>query len=320
MGPGFDLGLLKNRITLSFDYYIRTSKDLLLDQEIPSVTGFNVTTVNIGEVKNSGVELELTGNIITSNDFNWSASANLSHNKNELVDFAGANGLISYVDVKRPAEYIALEGNPISSFYGYIYDRDVPNEYLKKPLYPIGATSQDCYVKDLNGDGVITSDDRTILGSPYPKLVWGFTNTLSYKSFDLSFTLQGSHGAKVRNLDPQYIENQFSSNMDYVSTFPDKAMVREKIYTDYCVQDASYVSMRSVNLGYTLPKEIAKRMGMENLRLYVSGQNLMYLMSKGYTSFNPEGVTDFTSPLRAGYQVGAAPVAKAVTVGINLEF
>jgi hypothetical protein len=108
--------------------------------------------------------------------------------------------------------------------------------------------------------------------------------------------------------------------MDYVTTFPDKALVREKIYTDYCVQDAAYVSLRSVNLGYTLPNALAKRMGMAKLRLYASGQNLIYLMSKGYTSFNPEGVTDYTSPLRAGYQVGAAPIAKAVTVGINLEF
>jgi TonB-linked SusC/RagA family outer membrane protein len=320
IGPGFDLGLLKNRITISFDYYIRSSKDLLLDQEIPSMTGFTTTTVNIGEVKNSGFELELNGSIISTSDFTWTASANLSHNTNELVDFAGANGLISYVDVKRPAEYIALEGNPISSFYGYIYEKDVPNEYLKKALYPIGATSQDCYVKDINGDGVITSDDRTILGSPYPTLVWGFTNQLNYKGFDLSFTFQGSHGAKVRNLDPQYIENQFSNNMDYVTTFPDASKVREKIYTDYCVQDASYVSLRSLNLGYSLPKTIASRIGMTKARVYVSGQNLLYLMGSDYTSFNPEGVTDYSSPLRAGYQVGAAPISKAVTVGVNLEF
>ena len=234
--------------------------------------------------------------------------------------FAGANGLISYVDVKRPSEYIALEGNPISSFYGYVYEKEVPNEFLKKPLYPIGATSQDCYVKDLNGDGVITSDDRTILGSPYPTLVWGFTNQLNYMGFDLSFTFQGSHGAEVRNMDPQYIENQFSVNMDYISTFADKALVREKIYTDQFVQDASYVSLRSLNLGYTLPKTIASRIGMTKARIYASGQNLFYLMGSDYTSFNPEGVTDFSSPLRAGYQVGAAPIAKAVTVGINLEF
>ena len=120
--------------------------------------------------------------------------------------------------------------------------------------------------------------------------------------------------------DPQYFENQFSGNMDYVTTFPDASKVREKIYTDYCVQDASYISLRSVNLGYTLPSAIAKRIGMAKLRVYASGQNLMYLMSKGYTSFNPEGITDFTSPLRGGYQVGAAPIVKSFTAGINLEF
>lgn len=320
MGPGIDLGLLENRITFSMDYYVRSSKDLLLNQEIPSVTGFDVATVNIGEVKNSGIELELTGRIISSKNMNWTASANVSHNKNELVSFAGASGLITYVDVKRPSEYIALEGNPISSFYGYVYDREVPNEYLKTPLYPIGSASQDCYVKDLNGDGKITSDDRTILGSPYPKWVWGFTNNFNYKDFDFSFTFQGSHGAKIRNMDPQYIQNQFSSTMDYITTFPDVSLVREKIYTDKFVQDASFVALRSVNLGYTLPKAVATRIGMSKARLYASGQNLLYMMASSYTSFNPEGVTDFDSPLRGGYQVGAAPLPKAITVGVNLEF
>jgi len=302
------------------DYYVRSSKDLLLDQEIPSVTGFSYATVNIGEAKNSGVEMEVNGRIISSKNIKWTASANVSNNKNELVSFAGASGLISSADSQRPSEYIALEGNPISSFYGYIYEKDVPNEYLKKPLYPIGATSQDCYVKDLNGDGKITSDDRTILGSPYPKWVWGLSNNFNYKNIDFSFTLQGSHGAKVRNMDPQYIENQFSANMDYSTTFPDANMIREKIYTDYIAQDASFVALRSLNLGYTLPQIVAKRIGMSKARFYASGQNLIYLMANSYTSFNPEGVTDSSSPLRGGYQVGAAPIAKTITLGVNLEF
>jgi TonB-linked SusC/RagA family outer membrane protein len=325
LGPGIDLGLWDNKLTFSFDYYNRTSKDLLLNQEIPSVTGFNTTTVNIGKVRNNGFEIELTGHIVNTKNLIWTASANLSHNKNELVDFAGANGLISSVDSKRPSEYIALEGNPISSFYGYLYEKEVPNKYLTKPLYPIGADSQDCYVKDISGpngvpDGIITSDDRTILGSPYPTWIWGLTNQFTCMDFDLSFTLQGSHGAKVRNMDPQYLNNQFSTTMDYVSTFPDKALVREKIYTDKFVQDASYVALRTINLGYTLPKATANRMGISSIRIYASGQNLFYHMADSYTSFNPEGVTDASSPLRGGYQVGAAPISKAITFGVNLEF
>lgn len=319
-GIGVDLGLFDNRITISADLYQRNSKDLLLDQDIPSATGFNIATVNIGEVKNSGYEIELGGSIVRKKDVMWNLSMNLSHNTNELIDFAGASGLISYVDSKRPAEYIAIEGNPISSFYGYVYEKDIPLEYLKNPYYPIGAKAQDVYVKDLNGDGEIDTDDRAILGSPYPTYVWGVNSSLNYKSFDFSFTVQGSHGAKVRNLDPQYYENQFSSNQDYTSAFPDGDKVVQKIFTDLTVQDASYVALRSMNLGYTLPKNVASKIGMSKARVYVAGQNLIYLMADGYTSFNPEGITNDDSPIRGGYQVGAPPLPHTVSVGVNLEF
>lgn len=319
--PGLDIGFWDNKLTVSADYYKRTSKDLLLDQEIPSVTGFTTATVNIGEVQNTGVEFEANALIVNSKNLKWNAGFNISHNKNELTDFAGASGLITYVDAKRPAEYIALEGHPISSFYGYVYEKDIPLEYLKNPYYPIGAQSQDVYVKDLNGDGEIDSDDRAILGSPYPQWVWGFNSSLNWKNFDLSFTVQGSHGAKVRNMDPQYIYNQFSSNMDYTSDFPDADKVQQRIFTDLFVQDASFIALRSLNLGYTLPKATAQKVGFNSARFYISGSNLIYLMADDYTSFNPEGVKgDDGSPLRAGYQRGAAPVPKAVTVGVNLEF
>jgi TonB-linked SusC/RagA family outer membrane protein len=319
-GPGIDLGFLKNRLNVSFDYYIRRSKDLLLDQEIESVTGFSTATVNIGEVKNSGFEIELGSLVISTSLISWTTSLNMSHNTNELVDFAGASGLITYVDSKRPAEYIALEGNPISSFYGYKYVRDIPLEYLRDPFYPINGKGQSVYVKDMNGDGVITPDDRTILGSPYPKFVWGFNNSFNIKMFDLSFTVQGSHGAKTLNLDPQYFEKHFDSQMSYVPDFPDKDLVEPRIMTDKCVQSASFLALRSINLGFTFPAEIADKIGISNARVYLSGQNLIYIMSDSYTSFNPEGVTDSDSPLRGGYQVGAAPVPSAVTVGLNIEF
>ncbi len=320
IGPGIDFGILNNRFTFSVDYYQRSSKDLLLAQAIPAVTGFESVVVNIGEVQNRGFEFESNAAVIANSGFNWTVTANLSHNTNELVDFAGASGLITSIDPKRPAEYIALEGQPISSFYGYRYEKEVPNEYLVNPLWPIGCKSRDVYVKDLNGDGVITTDDKEILGSPYPTLVWGITNSFRVKSFDLSFTFSGSHGAKTLNLDPQYFENQFSSTMVYTAAFPDKALVQQRIFTDLCVQDASVVALRTVNLGYTLPSNLTKKIGLTSARFYVSGQNILYFMADGYTSYNPEGVTNTSSPLRGGYQIGAAPVTKAVTIGLNVEF
>jgi len=327
LNPGIDIGLFENRLTMSFDYYERTSKDLLLEQPIPSVTGFTTALVNIGEVKNSGFEAELSSAILAKTELKWTISLNLSKNKNVLVDFAGASGLISSVDSKRPAEYIALEGYPISSFYGFVYEKDIPLNYLKNPYYPIGAKAQDCYVKDLNGDGIIDNDDRAILGSPYPKVVWAMNNQFNFKGIDLSFMVQGSHGAKVRNLDPQYYENHFASNMDYITSatdpnfFPDAKLVKEKIYTDLCVQDASYIALRSINLGYSLPKSLIQKIGISKARVYVAGQNLIFMMADDYTSFNPEGIRgDDGSPLRGGYQVGAAPINKTITFGVNLEF
>ena len=319
-GPGIDLGILENRVTMSLDYYSRRSKDLLLDQEIASVTGFDVATVNIGEVKNSGFEIEIGSAILSSSNMNWTASVILSHNINELIDFAGASGLITYEDSKRPAEYIALEGNPISSFYGYKYLKDIPIEWLRDPFYPINGKGQSVYVQDLDGDGTITPDDRTILGSPYPKWIWGFNSTFNVSIFDITVNLQGSHGAKTLNMDPQYWEKHFDSEMSYQTDFPDKDLVEPRILTDKCVQDASYIALRTVNLGCRIPSRITRKIGISSARFYLSGQNLLLKLADGYTSFNPEGVTETTSPLRGGYQRGTAPIPKAVTLGLTIDF
>ena len=119
--------------------------------------------------------------------------------------------------VKEPAEWINLEGSPISSFYGWVVDRDIPLEYINNPYHPIGGEAQDVYVRDLNGDGLIDDDDKTILGDPYPDLIWSFTNTFKLGDFDLSFMFQGSHGAKVRNMGDQYIFNHFNSSPGFRS-------------------------------------------------------------------------------------------------------
>ena len=321
VNPGVDLSILDGRFGVSFDYYERTSEDLLLDLPIPSVTGFESALVNKGIVENKGFELELRSRNYTSKNFSWSTTALFTRNENTLVDFAGASGLISVVDSKRPAEWVALEGSPISSFYGYVVSQEIDLQYIKNPFYPINGQSQDIYVKDLNGDGVIDPDDRTILGDPYPDLIWSVNNTIRFKNFDLSFMFQGSHGAEVRNISSQYIRQEFSSNQDYTSDFPDAALVQQRIFTNDDIQDASYISLRNLNLGYTFPNTLTDRAGIRNLRIYVGAQNLLYIMADDYVGYNPEGVDQgLGNPLTWGYQRGPAPIYRTISAGLNLAF
>lgn len=319
--PGIDANLFGGVFGFSFDYYTRTSKDLLINLPVAAVTGFETALVNKGEVKNEGIELELRSTNFKSKNFTWTSSALITRNKNTLVDFAGSSGLISIIDDKRPAEWIALEGQPISSFYGYVVSRQIEKEYIKNPFYPINAQAQDVYVKDINGDGVIDTDDRTILGSPYPDFVWSFSNNFKYRNIDFSFMFQGSYGAEVRNINSQYINNEFASNQDSTANLPDATFTRERIFTSDDVQDASYIALRNVNLGYTFSKDNLKKYGINKMRLYLAGQNLLYIMSKHYKGYNPEGITDGSSnPLTYGYQKGAAPIYKTVSFGLNVEF
>ncbi len=321
INPGIDVSFLGGRISLSADYYQRTSEDLLLDLPVPSVTGFKTALVNKGEVENEGFELELASQNYSARDFTWSSSVIVTRNKNTLTNFAGASGRITTVDSKRPAEWIALEGNPISSFYGYVVEREIAPEFIGNPLYPINAQSQDIYVKDLTGDGVIDTDDRTILGSPYPDLIWSVNNNLTFKGFDLTFMFQGSHGAEVRNIDSQYLKNEFSGQQDFTSDFPDADRVQQRIFTNEDVMDASYVALRNVNLGYTLPLAIVEKAGIRRARVYLAAQNLLYIMSDDYEGYNPEGINQGrNSPLTYGYQRGAAPIFRTLSVGVNLEF
>lgn len=327
--PGLDVELFGGKLAMSFDYYNRRSQDLLLNRPVPSSTGFTQALINLGEVENKGFEVELTSRNILVGDFSWSSSATVTRNKNTLISFPGSNNQVSVIDSKRASEWIAREGQPISSFYGYVYKKDIPSEFITDPFYPIGAKPRDVYVRDLNGDGVIDggpdSQDKTILGNPYPKVILSLTNNIKYKSFDLSFMFQSALGAKVRNMDPQYMENHFASSQLVTSSFPDAAFIQQKIYTDQIIMDASYLALRNLNLGYSFSKAKLGKSGIRNARVYVSAQNLLYVMAADYIGYNPEGIFETTGvtnsdPTLYGYQRGAAPLYKTYSIGVNLEF
>lgn len=320
VNPGVDFGFFNNIVSGSVDYYKRTSDQLLLNNPVSVTTGFDSALVNLGEVQNEGLEVELRTKNISKEKFRWSSTIIATRNKNTLVDFADSDGQITNVDSKRAAEWINLEGQPISTFYGWVVDdRDIASEYLSNPYHPIGGQSQDVYVKDLNGDGIIDDEDKAALGDPYPDLVWSFTNEFSVGKLDFSFMFQGSHGAEIRNMGDQYIFNHFNSSQDFISTTPDQEFIKERIFTNSIIQDASYIALRNVNIGFNFPKDFLSDYGISGLRIYAAGQNLMYKTADGYTGFNPESI-DRTSPTTYGYQRAGSPIYRTISLGLNLDF
>ena len=318
--PGLDFMLWDGLLSGSIEYYNRTSDNLILENPVSTTTGFDAALINRGEVENSGIEVELRSTVNITKDFSWSGAIMASKNDNKLNDFAESNGQIQSVDSKRAAEWINLEGLPISSFYGWVVDRDIPLEYLNNPYHPVGGEAQDVYVKDLNGDGIIDDEDKAVLGNPYPELIWSFSNDFKFKNFDFSFMFQGSHGAEVRNMGDQYIFNHFNSSQDFDPAItPDQEFIKQKIFTNDIIQDASYIALRNINFGYTFGKNLLERTFIEKARVYVSAQNLLYFTADDYTGFNPESI-DTTSPTTYGYQRAGSPIAKTISFGVNIDF
>lgn len=322
---GVDFGFLEDRITGSLNYYVRTSDKLLLENPVSYITGFSGGIVNLGEVRNKGFELELSTLNATKGQFRWKSILIASTNKNELINFGESDGALLEDTYGRNSQWINSVGHPISSFYGYVVDRELPNKYISTPYFPIGAAAEDIIVKDLNGDGLITDEDKTILGDPYPDLIWSFTNEFQYRNFDFSFMLQGSQGAEVRNVGDQYFFGWFSNpTVDPQQAVTDGevsdvSFIQEKVLTDLIVQPAGYLSLRNVNLGYNFTKKQLSKVGLENLRIYVSGQNLIYQTSDKYFGFNPEFVDD-PNPRKYGEQRAGTPIFKTVSIGLNVNF
>ena len=320
INPGIDFGFYNNAVSGSIDWYQRTSDQLLLNNPVSYTTGFSNALVNLGEVKNEGFEFEVRTRNISKENFSWNSTVIATTNKNTLVDFADSNGQIQNIDAKRAAEWINLEGMPISTYYGWVVDKEIPLEYLNNAYHPVGGEAQDVYVKDLNGDGLIDDEDKAPLGDPYPELVWSFTNEFNVGNIDFSFMFQGSHGAEIRNMGDQYIFNHFNSSQDFnPATTPNQDFIKEKIFTDAIIQDASYIALRNINLGYTFPEDVLSKLNISKLRVYAAGQNLLYKTADDYTGFNPESI-DKTGPTTYGYQRAGSPIYSTISIGLNVDF
>lgn len=338
---GLDVGFLNNRFNLTVEYYNSVTDRLLYNQATLSFSGSNEFINNSGKVRNRGVEVEISSNNYKSKKVDWTTSVTFSTNKNKLLELGGEP--FQYNFGERNEVYAAIVGEPAIQFYGYKTDGvwisqaqidEARNNGLTSPLSRYFQAGGLKYV-DVNGDNVINADDRTQLGSPFPDFIWGVNNSIKVGSFDLNVLIQGSQGGQLINGDPNYNEtrrynkNYNTENRWLSEMYPGDGKTpyytngENWLLSDYVMEDASYASLRTAILGYTLPSKFAKKVGVSSLRLYTSADNLLYFTGKGYRGINPEARTTsaaYASPLIDGYQRGAFPLVRTFTFGVDVNF
>ncbi len=336
---GMDISLFKNFITLGLDIYQSKTDQLLLQQAALGFTGVPLFWNNIGSLQNNGVELELTTNNIKRKNFTWSTSANIAQTRNKVIEL-GAEALLLNQG-ERTELYMNKVGAPLIQYFGYKTDgvwlsqadidesKKTLTSSLSNVFVPGGLK-----LVDINKDGKLDANDRTVIGNPYPDFTWGITNNFKYKDFDLSFSFQGVQGGSLVNGDPNYNETKrynraYNQNRWVSPAFPGDGKTPYStagfnwMLTDYVVEDASYVSLREVLLGYTLPKNWTKKAHLGSLRLYFTAQNLFFKSAANYRGINPEArftTGPYATPLVDGYQRGSFPINKTFLFGIDLNF
>lgn len=329
---GVDAGLFNNRINLSLDVYYSKTRDLLLDVPVPVLTGFKSRLTNIGELENRGIEFLISTRNI-DREFTWTTDFNISANRNKVLKL-GANNAPILVNTNDAISKTEV-GQPIGNYYGYIFDGVLSQADIDSgiPVYP-GSEAGDPKVRDVTGEGIVDSNDRTIIGNYQPDFTWGMTNNFSYKGIELSVMLTGSEGGEIMNQHSRFLKSfngnrnayQSSSNFWKSDADPGDGHIFKPRVTQntvqaqsstYWVEDASFVRIKNIRLGYNFPSAMVKKWNLSNLKLYVNLENV-YVFSD-YSNYDPEGST-FQSGYRVGYDYGAYPNPFSATVGLNVSF
>ncbi|RIV17612.1 SusC/RagA family TonB-linked outer membrane protein [Fibrisoma montanum] len=330
---GLDLGILQNRIFLTVDYYNRITTDLLLSVQVPTLTGFSSAIRNIGQVENKGMEFAVSTRNLTG-AFTWTTDLNLSFNRNKVLAL-GPTGDPIRSGTGVGETNITVIGEPLGSFYGY-RQVGVFRDQADLDSYPHFADSRpgDVKFEDINNDGRINADDRTLIGNNQPNFVYGITNSVSFKGFDLSVVIQGVQGGQILNLSRRFFEN-LEGNANALTTVLDRWQSPQQpgngvtpransrstgnnnqVSTRW-VESASYFRIRNITLGYNVPRTVLQRVKVQSLRVYAGVQNALTISD--YLGYNPE-VSGYEGPLTGGVDYGSYPLARTITVGLNLGF
>ena len=332
-----DFGFLNNALMFTADYYVKKTNGMLLEMPIPDYVGENKPWGNVGKMKNEGVELELSYRFKVS-DFNFRIAGNAAYLKNTLIDYGNETGYANLDNIQGLGTITRAEnGLPFPYFYGYktngLFQNmdDVRNySYIdangNKQLIQPDAKPGDVRFVDLNGDGIIDDNDKTMLGKGMPDWTFGLNFNVDWKGFDFSMMWQGNAGNQIfdatRRTDitsanlPSYMLNRWTGEgtSNYIPRYVEGDATNWQV-SDLYVKDGSYLRLKNIQLGYTLPKSFTKKILIDNLRFYVAAENLLTFTK--YDGFDPEISSGGTS---LGVDRGCYPQAKVYTVGVNLNF
>ncbi|WP_299212708.1 TonB-dependent receptor [uncultured Aquimarina sp.] len=335
---GLDIGFLKDRIYLSADYYNIETEGFLAGLPLPSTSGFGSILTNLGSIENKGIEIELSfKNILNSNDFRWNANINFTQNRSEVLELAAESGFIrrgaiarTFTETRVGEEVGLYRGFNVTGLFTQA-EIDDPNV----PKYP-GALEGSLKYEDGNGDGVLgDEEDFVIIGNPNADFNYGMTHNFSYKNIDLSMIFVGSVGQQIFNGANQYNGNQdgvfnvdrrqlerWRPGQDPASatipgTASNNSRARFRLPNSLSVDDADYLWIRNITLGYTLKGDVIGNV-FKRARIYTSVQNPILFTE--YENGNPEINRSGDTALVRNVNYGAYPISRTFTLGVNVTF
>lgn len=338
---GIDLGFLENKLLLTAEYYTSLTTDLLLKVPVPQQSGFSTSLQNVGKLANKGFEFELKGNHFKLGKFGVAFNANLTTNENEVLALGLSQQRI--IVNNGGVDFLTGVGGSVAQFYVYdivgVYRSasDLEND----PIAPLPGTEVGDYiVRDVNGDEKITPDDRTLKGDYNPDFTYGLGFNLVYDHFDLGVTFNGIEGRKAADRMVYYTESGegfFVPSKYYVENYYSernpKGFFRRPDFSSFSsagrltrasslsVLDADYFRLRSLQLGYTFPRQLTNRLGVESLRLYITANNLLNISN--FRGYNPDGIdirSNERQTLSRGWIQSASPLTRFIAIGAHIKF
>lgn len=325
---GFDATLLKQRVNVTFDTYVKNTTDMLVSMVVPITTGYSdiyTPMINAGEVRNTGWELTISSQNMKG-AFEWNSDFNVSYNKNKVVKLNNGTPIYSGYQSQ-------IEGRPVGSFYGWVTNGLFQNwDEVNNYAYQYqgsdaanGTAPGDIKFLDINNDGVVNDYDRTYIGNPTPSWNFSLNNSFTYRNFDLQVYLQGVAGNDIYNanrvtLEGMYtVRNQTVKVLDRWTSEGTSNSVPRAIYSDpnkntrnsdRFIEDGSYLRLKNMTLGYRFPAVLLKKAYISNLRVYMSAQNLLTLTK--YSGFDPE--------VQGGVDNSNYPLTRTISFGVDIKF